>query len=280
MVSVVEVVLFTLLRPQAVTVQCGSEDARTITHAAMFRGNCRVGVDGAPARRFTGEFMITRTNESLRVVWKAEVEALTAAIVSAESPPDATAAMLEAQAIVTRSWLVASNKRHGDVAFCDTTHCQHFKEASERGIKAARATKRLVLSWQGKPFAPAYSASCGGRTKTANEIGWRDDNRYPYFAVDCPVCQRAEPRWTRAFSGELAVLLQRAPNKESTRLAIGREKGWDALPSNNYRLSGADVEGRGHGHGLGLCQRGAAGFPTAVSILAHYFPGASVTAAR
>ncbi len=280
MVSVVEVVLFTLLRPKAVMVQCGSEGARTITEPSSFRGNCSIGVEGAPARRFTGEFVITRANDSLRVVWKGEIEELTAAIVSAESPPNATAAMLEAQAVVARSWLVASKRRHGDIAFCDTTHCQHFKEASERGIKAARATKGLVLSWQGRPFAPAYSASCGGRTKTASEIGWRDDNRYPYFAVDCPVCQREEPRWKRTFSGELAVLLQRAPNKESTRLAIGREDGWDALPSNNYRRFGDGVEGRGRGHGLGLCQRGSAGFSTAAAILAHYFPGASVMAAR
>ena len=280
MVSVVEVVLFTLLRPQALTVQCGSEGERVITEAATFRGNCTVGVEGAPARRLTGEFVVTRVKDSLRIVCKIEVEEITAAIVSAESPPNATAAMLEAQAIVARSWLMASNKRHADTAFCDTTHCQHFKEADERGIKAARATKGLVLSWQGKPFAPAYFASCGGRTKTAYEIGWRDDNRYPYFAVECPVCQRNEPRWTRTFTGELAALLRKAPNKEATRLAIGREEGWDALPSNNYWLSGNHVEGRGHGHGLGLCQRGAAGFSTAAAILAHYFPGASVTVTR
>jgi len=280
-VNAVEVLLFTLLRPSAIVVQCGAEPNRsTITQAATFRGDCRVAVEGAPARSLRGEFTVTPVNGSLRVVLRADVEDLTAAIVSAESPPHATAAMLEAQAIVTRSWLLASNRRHGDVAFCDTTHCQHFKEATARGEKAARATKGLILTWRGKRFAPAYSASCGGRTKTASEIGWRDDDRYPYFAVDCAVCRRAEPRWTRTFSGDLAALLLKAPNKESTRLAIGREEGWDALPSNHYAVSGTTANGSGHGHGLGMCQRGAAGFATAAAILTHYFPGTTVTAWR
>lgn len=277
MVSVVEVALFTLLRPQSVVAQCDPNGPRrTITQPATIRGACRLQVDGAPPRTFKGDFVITRANDSLRIILKADVEELTAAIVSAESPLHATKAMLEAQAIVARSWLLASPKRHADAAFCDTTHCQHFKDTSERGVRAARATKGLILTWQGQGFAPAYSASCGGRTKTANEIGWSDDNRYPYYAVDCPVCQRNEQQWTRPITASVL----NAPNKESTRLAIGRQNGWDALPSNNYTISGTTATGKGHGHGLGLCQRGAAGFPTASAILAHYFPGTSVTAAK
>lgn len=283
--TIAEVALFTLLRPQALEVQCGPGGVqKTITQAASFQGTCRLMVEGAPARTFRGEFAVTRVNGALRVVLKADVEDLTAAIVSAESPPGASVAMLEAQAIVTRTWLLASGKRHREFSFCDTTHCQHFKEATERGTRASRSTAGLVLSWQGKPFPPAYSASCGGRTMTAKEIGWRDDNRYPYFAVECEVCQRAEQQWTRTFTGDLARFLAGAPNRESTRLTIGRDKGWDRLPSNHYKLSGdgnsLTAIGRGQGHGLGLCQRGAAGFSSASAILAHYFPGTSVTATR
>jgi stage II sporulation protein D len=55
----------------------------------------------------------------------------------------------------------------------------------------------------------------------------------------------------------------------------------DALPSPRFamRLAGGQVvcEGRGHGHGVGLCQWGAAGQAeagrSALDILRHYYPG-------
>lgn len=89
-----------------------------------------------------------------------------------------------------------------------TTHCQHFKEPTPHGFRAAAKTKNLILVWQGQPFAPAYSASCGGRTKTAAAIGWRDEETYPYFPVDCPICQRDEQPWTRRFVGYDAATLR------------------------------------------------------------------------
>jgi stage II sporulation protein D len=68
------------------------------------------------------------------------------------------------------------------------------------------------------------------------------------------------------------------------RFGIGRALGWDSVRSDLYQLgvrNGALVfDGRGHGHGVGLCQEGAAEMAaegrSARDILAFYFPGTAV----
>jgi stage II sporulation protein D len=68
------------------------------------------------------------------------------------------------------------------------------------------------------------------------------------------------------------------------RFGIGRTLGWDRVRSDAYDLvvrNGALVfDGRGHGHGVGLCQEGATQMAAqgkgAREILAFYFPGTAV----
>ena len=68
------------------------------------------------------------------------------------------------------------------------------------------------------------------------------------------------------------------------RFGIGRALGWDRVRSDAYELAVRNGElvfdGRGHGHGVGLCQEGAAEMATegksAKEILAFYFPGTTV----
>jgi stage II sporulation protein D len=71
---------------------------------------------------------------------------------------------------------------------------------------------------------------------------------------------------------------------EDFRLAVGRAFGWGKILSNWYEVSRQGDEfvfhGRGSGHGVGLCQAGAAAMGAqgrdAAQILAQYFPGAVV----
>jgi stage II sporulation protein D len=71
------------------------------------------------------------------------------------------------------------------------------------------------------------------------------------------------------------------------RFAIGRALGWNYVRSDAYEIgvrNGALVfDGRGHGHGVGLCQQGATEMASegrnARAILAFYFPGTAVRVA-
>ena len=67
----------------------------------------------------------------------------------------------------------------------------------------------------------------------------------------------------------------------SLRFGVGRALGWDRIPSDLYEVNDAGdrwvFEGRGSGHGVGLCQAGAARMGEAgrsyKDILAFYYPG-------
>jgi len=81
---------------------------------------------------------------------------------------------------------------------------------------------------------------------------------YPYFAVRCGYCSEKPFRWTRKFSPSDLALLAKG---ESGRLALCRRLGCNAVPNDDFtaRRDSAQIvlQGKGQGHGIGLCQRGA-----------------------
>jgi stage II sporulation protein D len=212
-----------------------------------------------------------------------DMETAVASAVAAESDSDDLLEALKAQAVVARSYFLAGGGRHRDFDFCDLTHCQFLREPPQQDSLAAvatRETRGIVLIYEEKPFAPMFSRSCGGHTRTPAELGLPGSS-YPYFPVLCEFCYQSPFRWTRRLSLEDAALLGKG---ESGRLAVDRRLGWNVVPSNNFRSrrEGEEVilEGTGQGHGIGLCQRGAKAMAdegsTFREILDHYFPNTSL----
>jgi stage II sporulation protein D len=89
----------------------------------------------------------------------------------------------------------------------------------------------------------------------------------------------------RGGSGRVTVLMAGATKipAEDFRLAVGRALGWNRIRSNWFEVAaegdGFLFHGRGSGHGVGLCQTGAAEMArqgrSYREILAQYFPGAT-----
>ena len=255
-------------------------------HAARVQVHSRDGtaadfvlaVPGKIHRHYRGVLDIAPGQRELIAAVHMEMELAVASAVAAESPLGASIEALKAQAIATRSFYQAHASGHLQFDFCDTTHCQFLREPPREeslAMRAARATRGMVLTYNSAPFAAMFSSSCGGRTKSLAELGLpvRD---YPYFAVECPYCRRSAPHWTRTVPA--------AAVSERERLAFNRQHGWSALPGNHYSTeqssNGVIVEGSGLGHGLGLCQKGAAAMAaegkTFREILAYYFPNTTL----
>ena len=239
-----------------------------------------ISVPGTLKRRYEGVLDLKSKNGELVAVVTMDLETAVASAVQAEAAPDTPLEALKAQAVVSRSYFVAGAGRHTDFDFCDLTHCQVLRDPPAAGSPAQQATdatRGVVLTYQGKPFAAMFTPSCGGRTRTPQEIGL-PQNGYPYFSVLCDYCHRNPIRWTRKVSREDAALL--ILRGENGRLEVGRRLGWDAVPSNNFtaREENGEVilEGIGRGHGLGLCERGARDMAEGGSdhraILDHYYP--------
>jgi stage II sporulation protein D len=181
------------------------------------------------------------------------------------------------------------------------------------GRAAATATENIVCTYHGQPFRAYYSACCGGRTFHGRDLF---DDADALHAVTCGGCEDAPLyRWQRQIGSDATlrrlaqVARSRSPafrsiasaktvgdvaspavvvlsdGVRSVRLpAVEVRKACD-VPSLCFELT-ADrqqitVKGRGHGHGVGLCQWGAKGLAerglSSAEILQHYYPGCELT---
>jgi len=243
-----------------------------------------VGIPGKISRKYQGTLAVRALRGEAVPVVTMDLETAVASVVAAELTRDAPLEALKAQAIVTRSYLLAGKGRHQDFDFCDATHCQFLREPpspESPPAVATVATRGLFIAYEERAIAAMFTRSCGGHTRTPAEVGVSPGN-YPYFPVVCDVCYKSPVRWTRKFSSqEVARLLGKG---EAGRLAVDRYLGWNAVPSNNFTTREQEgvviLEGAGHGHGIGLCQRGARamaeGGASFREIISHYFPNTAL----
>jgi stage II sporulation protein D len=266
-------------------------DGKTVrAHGGMTRtpdSEFWLEVPGKLRRRFLGTLEVRCHGRQLEAIVTMPLETAVASVVQAESPPAAPLEALKAQAVAARSFFSARQTGHEGFDFCDTTHCQFLRSppsAKSPAAIATRATSGLILTWhdersaEDRTLAAMYARSCGGRTRTLREIGV-SGNGYPYYSVHCAYCSRHPERWERDAGSAAEDGNADWPRNERERLAFNRIHGWGALPSlaeSKDAKQDGKLRGKGAGHGLGLCQLGAAdmarhgaGF---AEILTHYYP--------
>lgn len=222
----------------------------------------------------------------------------------------------KALAVVARSFALGPS--HGHTAFdvCDSTHCQWVRwRTMPEAYAATLATAGESLWFHGSRTGAYFHQNCGGRTAAASEVWPGRVGNGPLLSRADNYCQRAgssewsatlthreltlalaaaglaAPEWKslnvvrRGESGRAVTLRVGSAeiSAENFRLAVGRSLGWNRIRSNWFEVSPQGDEflfhGRGSGHGVGLCQVGAAEMARAGlgyrEILAQYFPGAT-----
>jgi peptidoglycan hydrolase-like amidase len=160
-----------------------------VTSPSGGRADILLAIPGKIERCYHGTLDIRHAPhaDELVAIIGMDLETAVASIVAAEQPPGTPLEALKAQAVVARSFLTASPPRHRDFQFCDTTHCQFLRETPlprSAPARAAELTTGLLLTYEGVPIAPQYSAACGGRTIASAA------HDYPYQSVRCEYCQR------------------------------------------------------------------------------------------
>jgi peptidoglycan hydrolase-like amidase len=148
-------------------------------------------VPGKIERQYRGVLAVQPGKRELIATINMDLELAVASVVAAESVPGAAIEALKSQAVVARSFYLASHRRHDAFDFCDTTHCQFIRQSPGPGtdaFRAAEATRGLVLTYRGRVLPALYSAVCGGHTRSLDKPEQADD--YPYFAVECDYCLR------------------------------------------------------------------------------------------
>jgi stage II sporulation protein D len=185
---------------------------------------------------------------------------------------------------------------------------------------AVRETRGQILQFSGEAVDPYFSADCGGMTEAAGNVWPDRAQPYLVSIHDPYCAGSEHASWQRALpleeaekilrtdmrvplgglltritvaktdsSGRAQVLLVEAGmgrqvDANEFRYAANRRFGWATLKSNLYTIDqrggSLTFNGRGLGHGVGLCQAGAEqmgrmGY-SAQQILAYYFAGTRV----
>ena len=243
----------------------------------------RLSIPGKISRIYEGKLSVTSHRGVLTAVVIMDREKAVASIVASEMPADAPLEALKAQAVATRSFLVAG-PRHHDFDFCDTTHCQFLRspdDVNPRVAQAVASTRALVLSWHDQIVPALYSSRCGGQTRSLADVGMNARGTYPYYSVACKWCREHPVRWQSRLDPSARAP---QPSSEAARIAYVRQWGWSALPGSTFTVrreaGGVLLDGQSIGHSLGLCQSGAIGLASSGadfrSILAHYYPNTEV----
>lgn len=238
--------------------------------------------------------------------------------VGSEALPSFGAEALKAQTVISTT-LLDKNFR-GKPIEDSTEEQSYLGAGSERPeVKAAVASVfGQELYFGGRPIDVFFCSTCGGSTTGPDIFGGPvQPGRYPYLKeVHCQFCKQSpfavdhrekitaaqffkatglsHPRIMETACGRpRLVSFEKEGRTKSVSgyqfwLLLGKHFGWGFVPSTSYRIDAScsgkaetiEFVSRGCGHGVGLCQWGAAGQALVgrgyKEILYFYFPGASL----
>lgn len=175
-----------------------------------------------------------------------------------------------------------------------------YKDLYKKVREVVEQTRGEIMIYDDEPIDALYHSTCGGRTESAINV-W--EKNIPYLrSVKCRYCKQSrhyegvQVFSVQDFATSLGVNNIQPQIQVSEKTPSGRVK---KIKINDKELSGeqlrhilglpstwcsfkvnaqqVNIESRGYGHGLGLCQYGANGMAlegkTYNQILKHYYQG-------
>ena len=244
-----------------------------------------------------------------------DIEQYIAGVVRTEGGPGKNLEFHKSQAVLARTYMYRHFKRHiiDRYNLCDNTHCQAFNGLSEDSVinKAALETKGLViLDSDSTLVLSAFHSNCGGETSISEDV-WLSGHYYFKSVVD-PYCRNSRnatwkksiplSEWEGYLKNSGLVADEKNPqsyNFQMTSRQNNYRTGSFSLPFSQIRndldlrsgffsvtREGDSIafNGRGYGHGVGLCQEGAMvmagrGFKYD-GIIRFYYSGVIITEIR
>jgi len=248
-----------------------------------------------------------------------DLEEYTGGVMEKEMEPTWPLEVLKAQAILARTNAVYAYQKKKGKPFHLTLRSPQFYARSERpdsqASVALEETRGLVLTYDENVIPAYFHSVCGGSTEAANNV-WQTSDPYP-TSVSCAYCREAPKfHWNcrisladfqgllvksglrigqvrDVFASKLSavsdriteIVIEHSDGKILVRTNDLRGYlGHDLLRSTHFTVRRKDgdlcFEGKGWGHGVGLCQWGARAMAREGigyrEILQFYFPGARI----
>lgn len=139
-----------------------------------------------------GNIQIKIHEGSLLVINELPLENYLMSVATSEMGADSPSALLEAQTIVARSWMLANvEQKHRDLGFdvCNDDCCQRYQgtaNLTDPSISAVNATRGKVLQYENNICDARYSKSCGGMMESFETIWPGEPHPYLQIKPDMP----------------------------------------------------------------------------------------------
>jgi len=261
---------------------------------------------------YRGNIEVWKGDKGLYIVNELPLEDYVESVVVAEVGTNWDLEALKAQAVITRTYAVHKKAMSQDSRFHLTSSVLHqvYKGNNSHILisYAVKETSGEVLTYDGKPIEALYHSTSGGRTENPEEVFGKS---YPYLRSVESNCE-ISPYWVwekKIPKEEIEKALGIKNLKDITinaRTSTGRAKeltiasesgqmaikatefrkflGWSRLPSTNFTLHSDETaitfEGKGYGHGVGLCQWSALQMAregkSYREILSFFYPGTEI----
>ena len=242
------------------------------------------------SRNYEETVLIYSDIDRLRLINQIDEERYLSGVVEAEVGAGKTGEFYKAKAVICRTYLYGHINRHASEGFhlCDETHCQAYKgqcRHSDLIRTSVFNTRGIILTdrKESKPILAAYHSNCGGETESAKNA-WQTD--MPYLVpVSDPYCKsQPNARWQTVVSLDEWIncmikngfkpdpktvtdfnfqQLRRIPDYKVNKISIPTKQiRMDMKLRSSFFSVTIDKEkvildGKGYGHGVGLCQEGA-----------------------
>lgn len=264
--------------------------------------------------KYSGHLEVWKGDSGLFVINEVPLEEYVKGVVAGEVGSTWPSELLKAQAVVARTYAL-HQMQNGSSQFryhlTSSVLHQMYKGGAvpDAVVQAVEDTRMEVLTYEGKPIAAYYHSTSDGMTEDSFEVFGKSypylrpvqtrcelspycvwERRVPYAEVEKSLGLagiediRITSRTVSQRAKQLSVLTKNG-GREILAKDFRKQLGWERIPSTmittitregNYFV----FEGKGYGHGVGMCQWSAlqmakAGL-TYREILSTFYPGASL----
>jgi stage II sporulation protein D len=266
--------------------------------------------------KYSGSIEVWKGEKSLYIINELPLEDYIKGVVAAEIRSNWNAEALKAQAVVARTYAIYHKQNSGKKLPYDLTSSvlsQVYKgeNMSPEISKAVDDTRSEILFYKDKPIEAFYHSTSGGMTEDAGEVFTTglpyikmvktDSELSPFYMWEkiIPTAEIEKALGVRGINNikmdsftasgrvkEFALFIDNQLDPVRIAATEFRKKlGWDRLPSTMVtELSKSEdafvFEGRGYGHGVGMCQWSALQMArdgkSYRQILNYFYPGAEI----
>jgi len=259
--------------------------------------------------RYTGNIDVWKGEGGLYLINELPIEDYVKDVVVAEVGSNWEMEALKAQAVISRTYAVYQKRMNGDSIYHIASSVLHqVYKGNNPDVRVAYAvaeTSSEILTFDNKPIEAFYHSTCGGKTENPEDVFGKS---YPYLKSLESSCEISPySAWEKRIElAEIEKALNLSGIKEisiKTYTSTNRVKqlnivnnsgmttinatdlrkalGWSRLPSTNFSVTrdgdSMIFEGKGYGHGVGLCQWGALQMAREgknyKEILSFFYPG-------